>query len=159
MPSARFRTQNWDGELFHIITTLVFYVPYLGLARTMYTYTVYMQYFWLGNHQIYGHIQCIYTVLANPNLTAAYDFHGSEHRCCVLVLLHVAGRECQCCVLDLWHVAGRECQCCVLVLLHVAGRECQCCVLDLWHVAGRECQCCAVLFVLHHDHCQLTRAV
>ena len=28
-------------------------------------YTVYIQYFWQGNHQIYGHIRCIYTVLAN----------------------------------------------------------------------------------------------
>ena len=30
-------------------------------------YTVYIRYFWQGNHQIYGHIRCIYTVLANPN--------------------------------------------------------------------------------------------
>jgi hypothetical protein len=29
-------------------------------------YTVYIWYFWQGNHQIYGHIRCIYTVLANP---------------------------------------------------------------------------------------------
>ena len=29
-------------------------------------YTVYIRYFWQGNHQIYGHIRCIYTVLANP---------------------------------------------------------------------------------------------
>jgi len=29
-------------------------------------YTVYTRYFWQGNHQIYGHIRCIYTVLANP---------------------------------------------------------------------------------------------
>jgi hypothetical protein len=29
-------------------------------------YTVSIRYFWQGNHQIYGHIQCIYTVLANP---------------------------------------------------------------------------------------------
>jgi len=28
-------------------------------------YTVYLQYFWQGNHQIYGHIPCTYTVLAN----------------------------------------------------------------------------------------------
>jgi len=25
-----------------------------------------MRYFWQGNHRIYGHIRCIYTVLANP---------------------------------------------------------------------------------------------
>jgi len=30
-------------------------------------YTVHIRYFWQGNHQIYGHIRCIYTVLANPN--------------------------------------------------------------------------------------------
>jgi len=29
-------------------------------------YTVYIRYFWQGKHQIYGHIWCIYTVLANP---------------------------------------------------------------------------------------------
>jgi len=29
-------------------------------------YTVCIRYFWQGNHQIYGHIKCIYTVLANP---------------------------------------------------------------------------------------------
>ena len=28
-------------------------------------YTVYIQCFWQGNHQIYGHIRCIRTVLAN----------------------------------------------------------------------------------------------
>jgi len=33
----------------------------LGLART-----IYIRYFWQGNHQIYGHIRCIFTVLANP---------------------------------------------------------------------------------------------
>ena len=29
-------------------------------------YTVNIRYFWQGNHQIYGHIRCIHTVLANP---------------------------------------------------------------------------------------------
>jgi hypothetical protein len=29
-------------------------------------YTVFIRYVWQGNHQIYGHIRCIYTVLANP---------------------------------------------------------------------------------------------
>jgi len=29
-------------------------------------YTVYVRYFWQRNHLIYGHIRCIYTVLANP---------------------------------------------------------------------------------------------
>ena len=31
-------------------------------------YMVYIRYFWQGNHQIYGHVWCIYTVLANPDL-------------------------------------------------------------------------------------------
>jgi len=38
----------------------------VGLARTIYIYTVYIRYFWLGNHQIYGVYIRIYTVLANP---------------------------------------------------------------------------------------------
>ena len=25
-----------------------------------------MYYIWQGNHQLYGHIWCVYTVLANP---------------------------------------------------------------------------------------------
>jgi len=29
-------------------------------------YTVYIRCFWQEIHQIYGHIRCIYTVLANP---------------------------------------------------------------------------------------------
>jgi len=29
-------------------------------------YTVHIRYFWQGINQIYGHIWCIYTVLANP---------------------------------------------------------------------------------------------
>ena len=36
---------------------------------------IYIRYFWLGNQQIYGHIRCIYTVLANPtyNRTSSYN--------------------------------------------------------------------------------------
>ena len=30
-----------------------------GLDRTK-IYTVYAQYFWQGNHQIYGHVRCVY---------------------------------------------------------------------------------------------------
>ena len=29
-------------------------------------YIVYIRYLWQGNHLLYGHIRCIYTVLANP---------------------------------------------------------------------------------------------
>jgi len=31
-------------------------------------YTVYIRYFWQGNHPLYVHIRCIYTVLANPTI-------------------------------------------------------------------------------------------
>jgi len=30
-------------------------------------YMVYIRHLWQGNHQAYGHIRCIYTVLANPS--------------------------------------------------------------------------------------------
>jgi len=29
-------------------------------------YTLYIRYVWQGNHQIYGHIRCVNTILANP---------------------------------------------------------------------------------------------
>jgi hypothetical protein len=40
--------------------------PYICRDGQNHIYTVYIRYFWQGNHQIYGHIRCIYTVLANP---------------------------------------------------------------------------------------------
>jgi len=43
-------------------------------------YTVYIRYFWQGNHQLYGHIRCIHTVLSSPTHT------GALH-----VKLHLAG--------------------------------------------------------------------
>jgi len=42
------------------------YTVSIGLART-----IYIRVFFQRNHQIYGHIRCIYTVLANP--TYIYD--------------------------------------------------------------------------------------
>jgi hypothetical protein len=41
---------------------------YIGWVRTihLYIYTVYIQYVLQENHHIYGHIRCVYTVLANP---------------------------------------------------------------------------------------------
>ena len=35
-------------------------------------YTVYIRDFWQGNNQIYGHIRCIYSVLANPTYLVFY---------------------------------------------------------------------------------------
>jgi hypothetical protein len=40
------------------------------------TYTVYTWYFWQGNHQIYGHIRCVYTVLANPTQVSSHRCHA-----------------------------------------------------------------------------------
>jgi len=40
---------------------------YLGNGQN-HTYTVYIRYFWPGNHQIYGHIRCTCTVLASPSV-------------------------------------------------------------------------------------------
>jgi hypothetical protein len=39
-------------------------------------YTVYIRYFWQGNHQIYGHTRCIYTVLANPTYESNIQWLG-----------------------------------------------------------------------------------
>jgi hypothetical protein len=39
---------------------------HLNRVGQNHTYTVYVRYFWQGNHQIYGHIRCTYTVLAKP---------------------------------------------------------------------------------------------
>jgi hypothetical protein len=49
-------------------------------------YTVRLRYFWQGNHQIYGHIRCIYTVLANFKYLHIVSarlvcFEGSVVRC------------------------------------------------------------------------------
>jgi hypothetical protein len=45
-------------------------------------FTVYIRYFWQENHQIYGHIQCIYTVMANPK----HDIGMLWLLCCGLLL-------------------------------------------------------------------------
>jgi len=37
---------------------------------------VYIRYFWQKNHHIYGHIRCVYTVLANPSYIAIYASGG-----------------------------------------------------------------------------------
>jgi hypothetical protein len=39
----------------------------VGLARTLY-----IRYFWQGNHPVYGHIRCIYTVMANPTYVRSF---------------------------------------------------------------------------------------
>jgi len=44
-------------------------IPYIYRVGQNPIYTVYVRYFWQGNHQIHGHIRCIYTVLANTIYT------------------------------------------------------------------------------------------
>ena len=43
-------------------------------------YTIYIRYFWQGNHQIYGHIRCIYTDLVNPS-HISYIYTDSHVQC------------------------------------------------------------------------------
>ena len=55
-----FRVMSWLWAL------LLLHVP-MCRAGQNHVHTAYTQYFWQGNHQIYGHIRCIYTILANPS--------------------------------------------------------------------------------------------
>jgi hypothetical protein len=42
------------------------HAPYMTRVGQNHIYTVYIRHFWQRNHQIYGRIRCIYTVLVNP---------------------------------------------------------------------------------------------
>jgi len=55
-------------------------ILYLGLARTLNIRCIY-GIFWQGNHQIYGHIRCKHTVLANPDNTL-FLYRQSCHVAC-----------------------------------------------------------------------------
>jgi len=73
------------------LTGYVFYVcVYVGMARTTYIYGAYTLFFWQRNHQIYGHIRCIYTVLVNP----VYMCFACECVVCVCT----CSCSCVCCV-------------------------------------------------------------
>jgi hypothetical protein len=51
------------------------YTPYMTRVGQNPIYMVHIRYIWQGNHQIYGHIRCVYTVLANPIYDRMYgDF-------------------------------------------------------------------------------------
>jgi hypothetical protein len=55
------------------IQTPITHNAHIGLARTIYIlYTAYIRYFWQGNHRVYGHIWCVYTVWANPTHTQTH---------------------------------------------------------------------------------------
>jgi len=60
-------TYVWPWPTLRLIT---------GLARNI--FTVYIRYVWQGNYQTYGHIGCVYTVLANPSVTysVCYCMYG-----------------------------------------------------------------------------------
>ena len=38
----------------------------VGKNQTFIGRSMYKRYFWQGDHHTYGHVQCVYTVLANP---------------------------------------------------------------------------------------------
>jgi len=59
-----------DGNTL-IMVPVMHVTTYIHMYRVgqNHIYTVYIRYFWQGNHQIYGYIRCIYTVLANPTYT------------------------------------------------------------------------------------------
>jgi len=78
-------------------------------------YTVYIRYFWQGNHCIYGHIRCIYTVLANRKYFCTHNSpvrsnavegvlvatpsateHGFRPPVCACVCVCVSVRVCVC---------------------------------------------------------------
>ena len=56
---------------------------------------MYIRYLWQGNHQIYGHIRCIYTVLANPKhcLCATFKLFVTRVEPCVPCTYVISGRE------------------------------------------------------------------
>jgi hypothetical protein len=60
-------TQCINGVFGREITKYtVIYSVYIRFWPTLHIYAVYKRCFWQGNHHTYGHIRCIYTVLANP---------------------------------------------------------------------------------------------
>ena len=44
------------------------YNPFMLRVVQSHIYTVYVRYFWQGNHQLYGHIRCIHMALANTSM-------------------------------------------------------------------------------------------
>jgi hypothetical protein len=54
----------------------------VGLARTIYHIcTVYIRCIWQGNYQVYGHIRCIYMVLADPAYHAPQQWDEQREHC------------------------------------------------------------------------------
>jgi hypothetical protein len=52
----------------------IYMYMYIYIYLCVYVYIRCIRYFWQGNHQNYGHLRCIYTILANPNyLQCSYE--------------------------------------------------------------------------------------
>jgi len=109
-------------------------------------YTVYIRYFWQGNHQIYGHIRCISTVLANPShmyTGMVGNFHirirQIRHFC-----MYDSGQPYVCCVLRLifcMHDSGQPYVCCVLCVKEYLQSFCVCVLSCVWVLTVRVACC------------------
>jgi len=80
-------------------------------------YTVHIRYFWQGNHQIYSHIRCIHTVLANPihlcKRACMRDCAPTHRVLCLCVCKYM------CAVCVCLCVCEYMCAVCVCVCMHV----------------------------------------
>ena len=97
VPSTTIASDHPYVRCVHLFMHVQCLLPVPFHARTMsvactfscqnHIYTAYVRYFWQGNYHIYGHIRCIYTVLANP--TVACTFSCTYDVCCVYLFMHV----------------------------------------------------------------------
>jgi len=97
VPSTTIASDHPYVRCVHLFMHVQCLLPVPFHARTMsvactfscqnHIYTAYVRYFWQGNYHIYGHIRCIYTVLANP--TVACTFSCTYDVCCVHLFMHV----------------------------------------------------------------------
>jgi hypothetical protein len=67
--------------------------PYIAKSRL--ARTIYIRYFWRGNHQIYGHIRCTYTVLANPMYIAKSRLARTVYTQCIHFFRYFLHRFCR----------------------------------------------------------------
>ena len=70
--TARGLSVSYPGAIFELnmregnVTLIQNYAPAFTDTHIVLARTIYIWYFWQGNHQIFGHIRWIYTFLANP---------------------------------------------------------------------------------------------
>ena len=101
------RDVSYDVFVIYVVS----YSCHMSRVGQNHIYTVYIRHFWQGTHQIYGHIRCIYTVLANPAhvLLQPYDMS--------LVVPNLQGRQ----LLRAFRLGGRVCFLCCLHFCDVSG--------------------------------------